>query len=295
MADYRCPDCGSPVSAGAVVCPQCGFPIRQNALPGRPGGGSGGGGLVVGLVVAAFLGVMFIGFVAAIAIPQFTKATRMMKEMEGETLLRWAYTAEGQYRTGHGMYTASVAQLTDPPRPNPGGPERYTLQVSAASDRYLCLEAVPKAAGVRALSMDEDGAIYRAAGCSGPPDSPTGAGDEGQRQMLREVHESIVAYRDAHDGTNPTVLRDMITRVHDTAASARYTLTVLRADEYGVCVAAFPRNPLGGQTALSVDQDGFIYGSPACTGGTVEEPGASSAPGGAEPSDAEEAKPAAKP
>jgi len=301
MADDRCPDCGASVSPNAVVCPQCGFPIRQNALPGqpgRPGSGSGAAAIVIALVVGGFVVVMFIGVLAALAIPRFTQASRRAKEIEGEALLKWAYAAEQSYFAEHGAYTASEASLTEPKRPPADVLQRYTLQISAASDRDLCLEAVPREAGVRAISMDEEGWIYRAAGCSGPPDYPSrgDAGDEGQRQMLREVHESIVEYRDAHGGTNPATLPDMITRVHDTAASTRYTLTVRRADEYGVCVAAFPRNPLGGQTVLSVDQDGYIYSSPTCTGTAVEEPGASSGTErGSAATPAEESKPAAKP
>ncbi|HET7463641.1 MAG TPA: zinc ribbon domain-containing protein [Longimicrobium sp.] len=302
MADYHCPDCGAPVSPTAVVCPQCGFPIRPTAIPGqpgRPGGGSGTTAVVIGLVVGGFAVVMFIGFIAALAIPQFSKATQRAKEIEGEALLRWAHTAEQSYFAEHGAYTDREALLTEPKRPPANALQRYTLQISAASDRELCLEAVPKEAGVRAISMDEDGTIYRSAGCSGPPDYPTrtsGAGDEGQRQMLREVHASIVAYRDTHDGKNPAVLPDMITRVHDTEAGARYTLTVRRADEYGVCVAAFPRNPVGGQTVLSVDQDGYIYGDATCHGETVEEPAADSATGsGSGSSPANDAKPAGKP
>lgn len=277
-----------------MVCPQCGFPIRQNAI-GQPGrsGGSGTTAIVIGLVVGGFFVVMFIGVMAALAIPRFTQAANRAKEIEGETLLKSAYTAEQSYRAEYGAFTASEASLTGLARPSAAGPRRYTLQVSAASDRELCLEAVPKEAGVRALSMDENGWIYRAAGCSGPPDYPTrtgrtgGAGDEGAIQMLHQLHEGIVQYRDAHDGKNPTVLADMITRVHDTAAGTRYTLTVRRADEYGVCVAAMPRNPLSGLDALSVDQDGFIYGSPACTGSAIEEPAASSAPAGGSDAPAE--------
>lgn len=303
MADYRCPDCGASVSASAVVCSQCGFPIRQNALPGqpgRPGGPVGTTAIVIGLVVGGFVVVMVIGVFAALAIPQFSKASQRAKEIEAEALLRWAYEAEGTYFAEHGAYTSREAELTSPPRPPAtGAVQRYTLQISAASDRELCLEAVPREAGVRAISMDEGGWIYRAAGCSGPPDYPTGADrsvDEGQRQMLREVHESIVEYRDAHGGNNPTALSDMITRVHYTAASTRYTLTVLRANESRVCVAAIPRNPLEGYTALSVDQDGHIYKAPTCTGVTVETPDTSSA---AEPdsesSTTKEIKPVEKP
>jgi Tfp pilus assembly protein PilE len=300
MADYRCPDCGAPVSSGAVVCPQCGFPIRQNALPGQAGGAGGGGtaAIVIGLVVGGFLVVMFIGVLAAIAIPRFTQATQRVKEIEGEMLLGWAHKAEQSYFAEHGVYTANEALLTSPPRPRATGQQRYTLQISAASDRELCLEAVPKDGGVRAISMDENGWIYRAPGCSGPPDFPSrtgAAGDEGQRQMLREVHESIAEYRDAHGGKNPAVLSDMLTRVHDTAAGTRYMLTVRRADEYGVCVAAFPRNLLGGQTVLSVDQDGYIYSGPTCGGTTVEEPGAPGEDGASEKPGTTESKPADKP
>jgi Tfp pilus assembly protein PilE len=284
MTDHRCPDCGAPISPGAVVCPQCGFPIRPDVMPyqGRPGGGGGGGGtgtrtlILVAVAAVGLIMVVVIGILAAIAIPRFAQASARAREKNGEALLKWAYTAEQSYFAEHGRYTMDVSALTAPGRPEPTGAAQFTLEVSAASDRELCLEAVPTpAAGreVSALSMDVDGAIYRAAGCSGEPydwasvSPPTGAGGaEGARQMMREVYEGIVAYH-AENGAYPTELADVVTRVHDTPAAAEYTMGVIRR-EGGVCVVAVSRG--AGTDILSVDQDGKLYDDATCTGTVLE-------------------------
>jgi|GEM_PF-1202253 len=287
MAEYRCPDCGAPVSTTAVVCPACGFPIRPNMLQrgSRFGGGGGGSNtaLIVGLLVAGGLfAVVVIGVFAAIAIPRFTQAAARAKEKEGEALLRWGYTAEQTYFVQTGMYTTNVdtlAQLLSPPAP--ATPRRYTLEVSAASDRDLCLEAVPvPGTGTHALSMDAIGSVFRSAGCSGEPDvtaplgsdaPPSGSGgDQGARQIMREVYESIVVYRAAHGGAYPRELSDVVTRVHDSPAMSEYEVMLVNAGEHGVCAALRPRNPLAGMHAYSVDHDGNLHQSASCMGETVE-------------------------
>lgn len=308
MADYRCPDCGAPVSTAAVVCPTCGFPIRPQMLQrgGRFGGGGGSNTtLIVAAVVAGGLfALVMIGVLAAIAIPRFVQVSQRAREREGEALLRWAYTAEQTHHAQNGAYTASVetlAQLLPPPAP--ATPKRYTLEVSAASDRDLCLEAVPVAGtDGRALSMDALASLFRRAGCSGEPDfttplgsdiaPPSGSGgDEGARQIMREVHESIVAYRAAHGGENPHELSDVVTRVHDSPAMSEYEVSLAHGDARGVCAALLPRNPLAGLHAYSVDQDGNLHQSASCMGNAVEHftspaADAGSASGSGDPSSA---------
>lgn len=310
MTNTRCPDCGAPVSPGAVVCPQCGFPIRPDVMPlqgGRPGGGGGSGArtlIIVAVAVVGLLGIGFVGMLAAIAIPRFSMAAARAKEKNGEALLKWAYTAEQTYYAQNGRYTSNVAELTTEGRPQrAGGPELYTLEISAASDRELCLEAVPTpAAGrdVRALSMDVDAGIYRSAGCSGDPynwaepvqvEGPSG--QEGARQMMREVHESIVAYH-AENGQYPSTISDVVTRVHDTPASRDYTLAVIRNPESGgVCVVAAPRALVAGTEPMSVDQDGKLYDDATCTGTVLETFTAPAGGGG--PSEADSAVQSAEP
>ncbi|HET7231329.1 MAG TPA: zinc-ribbon domain-containing protein [Longimicrobium sp.] len=273
MTDYRCPDCGAPISAGAVVCSQCGFPIQKNGPAARGGSGPGTAGIVIGVVVGGFVVVMMIGMLAALAIPQFTKATARAKEKEGEALLKWAYTAERAYLAEHGMYTSDASALTGPARPAATGPRRYTLEISAASDRDLCLEAVPRPGmDVSALSMDATGSIYHSAGCSGEPayTMPTGpSGQDGARQMLREVHEGIVAYHAEH-GEYPRKVPDVVTRVHDTPAASEFLVLLPRADGASICATAFPRDVGAGLSPMSVDQDGNLYNDAQCRGPVME-------------------------
>lgn len=271
MTDYRCPDCGAPISPGAVVCSQCGFPIQKNVPGARGGSGSGAAGIVIGVVVGGFVVVMMIGMLAALAIPQFAKATARAKEKEGEALLKWAYTAEQTYLAEHGMYTSNVAVLTGPERPATTGPQRYTLEISAASDRDLCLEAVPRPGmDVNALSMDVTGSIYRSAGCSGEPGyiMPQGpSGQDGIRQILREVHAGMVAHHAEH-GEYPRTIADVLTRVHDTPASSKVSVAIVHADGKSICVIA--ASLVEGLNPMSVDQDGNLYDDVTCHGHVVE-------------------------
>ncbi|HYH80693.1 MAG TPA: zinc ribbon domain-containing protein [Longimicrobium sp.] len=295
MAQARCPDCGAPISPGAVVCPTCGFPLRPDALArGGPGGGGSGSGktvIVIALVACGLFAVMFVGVIAALAIPRFAAASARAREKQGETLLKMAYTAEQAYFAEHGMYTSSVDSLKEIVGPAAdSSAARYTLEISAASDRDLCLEAVPvPGSGVGALSMDVTGMLYRTAGCSGDPDItvPVGTGgDVGARRMMREVHESIVVYRAKHGGEYPRTLSDVVTRVHDSPAMGEYTFKLVRGDEQGVCAAVVPRSVDQRLTTYSVDHDGNLYEGAQCTGTPVDrfdvdaaaEPGSAAEP-----------------
>ncbi|HEX8904670.1 MAG TPA: zinc-ribbon domain-containing protein, partial [Longimicrobiaceae bacterium] len=232
---YACPDCGAPVSERAAVCPQCGFPIRRDAMSVRPGPGAPPPGgrntrvLIIALVAGGLLMLAIVGVLAAIAIPRLAQVAKRAKEMEGESTLRQIYLREQSYREEHGVYTSRLADLDwEVPRAL-----YYDFEVSAAGDRDLCLEAVPKpAAGVRPLSMDAEGRLHRAPGCSGDAEdyrtgetssAPGLGGSAGARELLRQVYAGVVAYRAEH-GRDPADLGDVLGHVRDTRAAVEFSV-----------------------------------------------------------------------
>ena len=278
---HACPDCGAPVSERAAVCPQCGFPIRRNAIPrGGPGASAAGGGgnktavLVLALVAGGFFVVVLLGVVAALAIPQLSKAARRAKELEGEALLKQAYTLEQTYRGEHETFTRSLSDLGwAVPRT-----VYYDVEVSAASDRDLCLEAVPKPSAGRdvpALSMDAEGRIYHDAGCTGTPvptsayDDPSSDRGEQARDLLEQGYRRMAEYRAAHNGELPATLADLGTELETDAAAADYRLEYFRNAEGRTCLSARPLSTVEGPER-SVDDGGALYIGSACVGKAVE-------------------------
>ena len=280
---YACPDCGAPVGEGAAVCPQCGFPIRRDAIPahgggpGRPGAPHSSGNpakvLLIALVVGGFLMVMFIAMLAAIAIPRFSQVATRAKEMEGESLLQRVHGLEQIYRAENGRYTSDLSELrmvgmaTSTAR-------FYDVRVSAADDRELCLEAVPRptAGRVRALSMDAEGRLYRDAGCPDEPDDSPPApdpADEKARELLKQAYHEIAAYRGAHGGEVPVTLQELGPELEAASTRANYRFTYLPSYGGWMCLTAQPRST-GEGPELSVDHNGDVYSGLSCTGGVID-------------------------
>jgi type II secretory pathway pseudopilin PulG len=313
MALIHCPDCGAQVSDTAVVCSQCGFPLRREVLAaatagraGRRGADSGinTAGLVIGVVVAGFVGVVIVGILAALAIPRFAQASARAREREGELLLRQAFTLENAYYASNGAYAPTVDELRSVGWA--GDSTRYCeveVRLDPATSALACLEARPKrGADVQPLSMDSAGQAYHDAGCAGetlresrtaatqPPDAdvPGEGGDAGARTLLREVYAGVVEYR-AENGRDPTEVGQVLRHVHFTRASNENDLTVGRW-RGSVCVAAVPKWLGPDHHPLSIDGHGRMYDGLTCTGTVLEQ--VDDAP---PPADSSATSPAAKP
>lgn len=283
MTNTGCADCGAPISPGTATCPQCGVPAIPGLMPPR-GGRRGGGRLVArALLVAAAVAVVVLGagvaaMMAADAAPLFGRLAARGKETHGEELLKWAYVAQLRYYEDNGRYTSEVNELADPPPPTTAGEPFYTLEISAASKHELCVEAVPTpAAGphARTLSLDAAGGIYGSAGCGerpymhAPAFAEGSTGEEGARQMMREVHGVFTKHYADH-GSYPTRIAQVERGVHNTPASGKYTLALLHAGTDRVCVAAVPRATAEEMVPLSVGLDGKLYEGPTCAGKILE-------------------------
>ncbi|HEX2781931.1 MAG TPA: zinc ribbon domain-containing protein [Gemmatimonadaceae bacterium] len=108
--EKQCPQCDAIVPKSAQVCPQCGSPLNLPPIA-QPGSTNK---VLIGCLIAAgaaFLLVVVIGIIAAIAIPKFanTKQKAYVAEMKSD--LRNLATAEERYWTDHRRYQASVDSL----------------------------------------------------------------------------------------------------------------------------------------------------------------------------------------
>ncbi|HYH80692.1 MAG TPA: hypothetical protein VEX86_12895 [Longimicrobium sp.] len=232
--------------------------------------------VVIGLVVGGLFILMFVGMIAALVIPAFFRSANRINEEQGATLLKWAYAAEQSYHADRGAYARHPAQLPSEGRLDRSPFFPYELEISAASDRELCLEAVPRPTAsprLHALSMDAQGTLYRAAGCRGDREPSVGVSraseDASAKAMLRQSYEGIVAYHE-RAGEYPRELADIVTRVRFTQAMAEFRFEVVRADGNSVCVALFPTFQRADLHTYSVDHDGNLYRSPRCIGDVVE-------------------------
>jgi Tfp pilus assembly protein PilE len=300
---HACPDCGAPVSERAAVCPQCGFPIRRDGVPfdgpgGRPGSSSGKQArvLIIALVAGGLFMVMVVGVLAALAIPRLKQLATRATEMQGELLLRQAYALQQTYWDEKGTYASTVDDLREVGWKTPPATYSYDVQVSTASARSLCLEAVPRlaAAGrVRALSMDAAGTLYRDAGCTGQH-AVDGALDtrrsDQAEELVRQGWLLVDAYRRAHGGRPPATLAELGPKLEAEAARWDYRMGY-RAGRGGYCLTARPLRTVEGPER-SVDENGEMYMGSACQGTPIDrfdaEPGdtaneaAAEAPPGAE-------------
>lgn len=175
MPLVACPGCSQQVSDAAPACPHCGRPnpaappAPYPPAPGTPAAEKTGTPvwLIVLLVAGGGLAlVLFLGILAAIAIPRFAGVSKEAKYMEAEVVLKQLRTLQESHRARHDAYTADLSRLEGWTAP----PARYfEFGVSAATDSTFCIEAIPSAEGKRSglgpRSMDQSRALYEGVGC----------------------------------------------------------------------------------------------------------------------------------
>jgi type II secretory pathway pseudopilin PulG len=120
-----CSQCGNPVPDGASGCPKCGAPVASGFSPSTPSAGPATAQVrprsntvltvVVVCLVVAFCGVLFIGIMAAIAIPNFVAMQYRAKRAEVPTNVNGIRTAEIAYNLAFGTYIAADAAPGDTP------------------------------------------------------------------------------------------------------------------------------------------------------------------------------------
>lgn len=113
-----CAYCGNQLAEVSYApCPRCGNPSNgapQGAIqPPAPGKSSNTAMIVVIIVIVAFVGIAFLGIVAAIAIPNFMTAKERSTQRRTMSDIRWLATAVEAYATDHNQYpkAATVEEL----------------------------------------------------------------------------------------------------------------------------------------------------------------------------------------
>ena len=213
---HACPECGTPVNERAAVCPQCGFPLRRDVFtappgtphgyaahppPPRPRSGVSPGVLIAAIIGVGVIGVFVVGVLAALAIPRFSQAAGRAREVQGESLLRYAWAKERQYLDENGSYASTLYDLQSKgwQPPDSAG---YALLIISSERGNLCIEAEPRSAG-RTMSVRDDGVVLHA-GCGEQTAASAGThpSDEAMRVesrlLLQEGWGSLAAYHEAH-------------------------------------------------------------------------------------------------
>ncbi|HSU16670.1 hypothetical protein [Longimicrobium sp.] len=263
-----CPECASPVAAGAAVCPQCGFPLRDAAPafgggPARPApSGSKVVYWVLGIAAAGVILMVVLGVAAALVIPRLQRAggEARSSEREADAMLERAWTLQQVYLVQHGSYAPDVEDLRgvgwDPPESTGVG-----LTVVTWAQHNLCMEAT---SGGTVRSIRNDGTLVE--GRCAPEATDFNAAAQA-RLVLQDGWRLLNAYRETH-GTLPPTLAEIEPKIGQREALASVRLGYQRYANGEFCLSLRPKGVVGPER--SVDQDGRFFGGSACSGRVIE-------------------------
>jgi zinc-ribbon domain len=281
MALVSCPDCGAQVSDSAVVCAQCGFPLRRDVLahasagrgrgPGGGGSGSSAAKIIIALVVAGVGGIVVLGIVAALAIPRLAKGS-FMKEFEGESMLRLAFTFENAYFRDNHRYTPSFEELKSVGWEEPPTMRFYTIEIGFADSSDLCLHALPRPnSGVRPMRMIASGRVERGLRCDQNSDGEDRVTADA-RGVLRDVYGGVAAWRREH-GRLPATQAELVEAYPSAADDPDFAMGLTSMANGGLCVHVAPRTEPPSPVVLSLDGGGNLYTGDGCLGAPVQQLG----------------------
>jgi type IV pilus assembly protein PilA len=183
-----CSKCGAQLASGAAFCSACGADTRTQtaaatgpARPGQKSGAARSSATTVLIVLAIVFGsVMFIGIVAAIAIPGLLRARMAGNEAVAIGSMRSIVSAEAAYfaTAGKGGYATRLAVLS---KPCPGSSDSFispdlSHDPSVKSGYGVKLESAGAAAGPPDCNGTSTEADYYA---SAAPLTPGTTGNRG--------------------------------------------------------------------------------------------------------------------
>lgn len=278
MALTHCPDCGAQVSQSAVVCPQCGFPMRRDLLAQTAGRGGGGGsgsntaGIVIGIVVAGFVGIFIIGILAALAIPRFSQASTRAKEKEGEGILKQVYTLENVYYANYGEYSPTLEGLQvvgwDPEFGNMLN--FSSVEVAEARPGGLCAHVLPREGkGVQPIRIIDSGEIQRGLRCGDTSLSADASDETHALGVLQDVTSGVAAWRRDHGGRFPATDAELVEAYPSAADDPDFAMAMVPSAGNGFCMRIAKRTEPPSDPLLSLDGDGNAWAGPACDGENV--------------------------
>ncbi len=120
-----CRKCGTQLTEGATFCAKCGFLVAGAPPPAKEKMSP-----VVWVVISIaglFVGVIFVGILAAIAIPKFTNTKQKAYVASMKSDLRDLATAEEAYYGQHQRYSSDLGAVAFTPSAN------VTVTVTSAS------------------------------------------------------------------------------------------------------------------------------------------------------------------
>jgi type II secretory pathway pseudopilin PulG len=132
--------------------------------------------VAVAVGVVALVGLVFLGIVAAIAVPSFMRARAAANEAAAIGALRRVANAEDRFRETHDRFGRLVELAGDglvPPDVKDGGTQngyRYREAAVSADAFDIALDAGSESGAERSFNVTEDYVIRYAAG----PRAPTG-------------------------------------------------------------------------------------------------------------------------
>jgi Tfp pilus assembly protein PilE len=274
MPLVSCPDCGAQVSDTAVVCPRCGFPLRRDLLTRgggrRAGSGTNTTGIVIALVVGGFMLVVVIGILAALAIPRFAGVAARAKELEGESVLRLAFTFENTFYRDNGRYTRSFEELKSVGWQEPPMMRYYTLEIAVADSSDLCLHALPRpGSGVQPIRMHASGTMDRGLRCDQNAKGEDRVTAEA-RGLLRDVYGGVAEWRRGH-GRLPETQAELVQAYPGAADDPDFAMGLTPVASGGLCVHVAPRAEPPAPVVLSLDGGGNVYAGDGCGGKPLEQ------------------------
>ena len=153
-----CPSCGAVTPPGTRFCPACGTALA------RPAAAAGGGGAVMGALVAVGCGLLLIpsiGILAAIFIPNFIDALGKARQKRTLADMRVIASNLEEHRVREGYYPVSAGSVLAEIEGEIGVPHDLpTLDAWKHPLRYVCRRTDPDASGCddyRLASAGSDG------------------------------------------------------------------------------------------------------------------------------------------
>jgi Tfp pilus assembly protein PilE len=187
MSTPTCTNCGLPNAPNATACARCGAPLAGAPpsanwappspayAPAAPKGRSTAVTVAIVLACVVVVGLIFVGIVAAIAIPSLLRARAAANESAAIGTLRMISSAEATYASSHGDY-GKLRDLVRDSLVEPGLEDGVTRngyrfhEVKVSDDAFeFSAEPIDSAtAGARSYNVTDDFIIRYREGSTAP-------------------------------------------------------------------------------------------------------------------------------
>jgi type II secretory pathway pseudopilin PulG len=167
-----CSSCGNAVESGVRFCPNCGAAPIQKSSPAPAGVPRI---VIVAIaVVLAFVFLIVVGIVAAIALPQILRSRSNEAELRAIQSIQQLHTAQASFRAQNGRYAESLDELGPliPSDLAAGASVRYRFHLTGDGTSYSIQAETLDGRGPR-LYSDQTTAIRLGPGPPSPRSVPS--------------------------------------------------------------------------------------------------------------------------